>query len=260
MTSPSNAPSPSNSVSSASTDPSRIAEVNRPDRVRAQIAELRKSTPAAEPAPPVVTVERTAPYDLVFRGRRILTTAGITDREIGIRDGKIVAIEPYGHGLAGHRGDRPRRRRDADPGPGRHPRAHQRARPHRLGGLRHRHQGGRGRRGDHGDRHAAQLDPAPPSTVRRSSSSAWSPRARPTSTSASGAARCRATSNDLRELHDAGAFGFKCFLLHSGVDEFPHLEPDELEEYLRVLRVLRRADDRARRGLPGHRPGPAARG
>ena len=24
-----------------------------------------------------------------------------------------------------------------------------------------------------------------------------------------------------RELHDAGVFGFKCFLLHSGVDEFP---------------------------------------
>ena len=34
---------------------------------------------------------------------------------------------------------------------------------------------------------------------------------------------------DLRPLHDAGVFGFKCFLLHSGVDEFPHLEPDELE-------------------------------
>ena len=26
---------------------------------------------------------------------------------------------------------------------------------------------------------------------------------------------------ELRQLHDAGVFGFKCFLLHSGVDEFP---------------------------------------
>ncbi len=34
---------------------------------------------------------------------------------------------------------------------------------------------------------------------------------------------------DLAPLHDAGVFGFKCFLLHSGVDEFPHLEPAELE-------------------------------
>ncbi|MBA3294194.1 MAG: allantoinase AllB [Geodermatophilaceae bacterium] len=28
----------------------------------------------------------------------------------------------------------------------------------------------------------------------------------------------------LRELHDGGVFGFKCFLLHSGVDEFPALD------------------------------------
>lgn len=32
----------------------------------------------------------------------------------------------------------------------------------------------------------------------------------------------------LRELHDAGVFGFKCFLSPSGVDEFPHLSTDEL--------------------------------
>jgi allantoinase len=31
--------------------------------------------------------------------------------------------------------------------------------------------------------------------------------------------------NELRGLHDAGVFGFKCFLLHSGVDEFPPLPP-----------------------------------
>lgn len=38
---------------------------------------------------------------------------------------------------------------------------------------------------------------------------------------------------DLEPLHDAGVFGFKCFLLHSGVDEFPHLEPAELESAMR---------------------------
>jgi allantoinase len=32
----------------------------------------------------------------------------------------------------------------------------------------------------------------------------------------------------LRPLHEAGVFGFKCFLLHSGVDEFPPLSDDEL--------------------------------
>ncbi|MEO7447927.1 MAG: allantoinase AllB, partial [Humibacillus sp.] len=38
---------------------------------------------------------------------------------------------------------------------------------------------------------------------------------------------------DLAPLHEAGVFGFKCFLLHSGVDEFPHLEPAELEAAMR---------------------------
>lgn len=34
--------------------------------------------------------------------------------------------------------------------------------------------------------------------------------------------------DDLAPLHDAGVFGFKCFLLDSGVEEFPHLAPAEL--------------------------------
>ncbi|MGW5423330.1 allantoinase AllB [Streptomyces sp. NPDC003943] len=33
---------------------------------------------------------------------------------------------------------------------------------------------------------------------------------------------------DLRPLHDAGVFGFKCFLSPSGVDEFPQLDQDQL--------------------------------
>lgn len=33
---------------------------------------------------------------------------------------------------------------------------------------------------------------------------------------------------DLRPLHDAGVFGFKCFLSPSGVDEFPELTQDQL--------------------------------
>jgi allantoinase len=34
---------------------------------------------------------------------------------------------------------------------------------------------------------------------------------------------------DLRPLHDAGVFGFKCFLSPSGVEEFPELTPEGLE-------------------------------
>jgi allantoinase len=42
----------------------------------------------------------------------------------------------------------------------------------------------------------------------------------------------------LRPLYDAGVFGFKCFLLHSGVDEFPHLKPGELEQAMGELRTF----------------------
>ncbi|MEV7990484.1 allantoinase AllB [Streptomyces sp. NPDC086077] len=35
---------------------------------------------------------------------------------------------------------------------------------------------------------------------------------------------------DLRPLHDAGVFGFKAFLSPSGVDEFPHLDQEQLAQ------------------------------
>lgn len=40
------------------------------------------------------------------------------------------------------------------------------------------------------------------------------------------------------ELHDlirAGVVGFKCYLINSGVDEFPYIEADELEKVFAVL-------------------------
>ena len=70
-----------------------------------------------------------------------------------------------GHRAAGGRAGRgadhhPGRRRGPAARPGRHPRARQRARPDRVGGLRLGHQGRRRRRDHHHPRHAAQLDPA----------------------------------------------------------------------------------------------------
>jgi allantoinase len=41
--------------------------------------------------------------------------------------------------------------------------------------------------------------------------------------------------SQLRPLHDAGVFGFKCFLLHSGVDEFPPLSSTELEPAMQEI-------------------------
>jgi allantoinase len=45
----------------------------------------------------------------------------------------------------------------------------------------------------------------------------------------------RGNLDELRGLYEAGVFGFKCFLLHSGVDEFPPLEAEELADALRSL-------------------------
>jgi allantoinase len=35
-------------------------------------------------------------------------------------------------------------------------------------------------------------------------------------------------TGELKRLHDAGVLGFKCFLVHSGVDEFPNVTEDDL--------------------------------
>lgn len=65
---------------------------------------------------------------------------------------------------------------------------------------------------------------------------------------------------DLRPLHDAGVFGFKCFLLPSGVDEFPQLTPPEVEAALAELTgfgglLIVHAEDPGTIGGAPQRPG-----
>jgi allantoinase len=43
---------------------------------------------------------------------------------------------------------------------------------------------------------------------------------------------------DLAALHEAGVFGFKAFTLHSGVDEFGHLDHDQLSQVMHRLADL----------------------
>jgi allantoinase len=45
-------------------------------------------------------------------------------------------------------------------------------------------------------------------------------------------------ADDLKDLHEAGVFGFKAFTLHSGVDEFGHLDHDQLADVMRRLAEL----------------------
>ena len=160
--------------------------------------------------------------------RRIVTTTTDADRRQSVRRRRPGR-------LAGHR---------------RHPRPHQRAGPHRVGRLRYRDARGRGRRRDDDRRHAAQQHAGDDDGRRRSRRSGTRRAGSVTSTSASGAASCRATPRELDALVDAGVRGFKCFLVPSGVDEFPAV--DEARSAARRCRSSRAAACRCS-STPSHR-------
>ena len=75
-----------------------------------------------------------------------------------------------------------------------------------------------------------------------------------------GRRRARQRSATSPPLHDAGVFGFKCFLVDSGVPEFPPLTPGRAGPGAGRGRRPRRAADRARRGRRDHRPRAPQRG
>jgi allantoinase len=188
--------------------------------------------------------------DTVFRARRVLTTAGIVPRCVGVRDGSIVAIEPYGDSLQA-----PEVVEVADD-------------EVLMPGLvdTHVHVNEPGRTEWEGFETATRaaaaggittivdmpLNSIPPTVdvdalaVKRE---AAAPQAHVDVGFWGGA--IPGNRPQLRGLHDAGVFGFKCFLLHSGVEEFPHLDADELEEDLAeiagfdALMIVHAEDSRA---------------
>lgn len=181
--------------------------------------------------------ETTASYDLVARARRAVTPRGERPAEVGVRDGRIVAVEPFGANLTG-------------------------ASVLELGadevllpGLvdAHVHVNEPGRTEWEGFSSATRsaaaggvttlidmpLNSVPPTTT----------------VAALEAKRDRASTRcyvdvgfwggavpgntaELRALHEAGVFGFKAFLTASGVDEFGHLQADELERDMQELAEL----------------------
>ena len=86
------------------------------------------------------------------------------------------------------------------------------------------------------------------------------PTGRPSSTSGSGVAPSPATSPTCAPLHEAGVFGFKCFLLHSGVEEFPPLDAAGLEAAMAEIARFDAPADRPRRGRPRRSTTPRAAG
>ncbi|KRF08793.1 allantoinase [Arthrobacter sp. Soil782] len=176
-------------------------------------------------------------YDLVIRGERILTTAGIAPREIGVRDGVIVAMEPLGNALDGAT--------VVELAPD----------ETLIPGLvdSHVHVNEPGRTEWEGFASATKaaaaggvttiidmpLNSIPP-TVNVDALEQKRAAAETQSFVDVGfwGGAIPGNTADLRPLHDEGVFGFKCFLLHSGVDEFPHLEADEMETDMAELKTF----------------------
>ena len=176
-------------------------------------------------------------FDLVIRGNAVLTPEGTIPAEVGVRNGVIAAVVPLGTGLEGDR------------------LIELAADETLLPGLvdTHVHVNEPGRTEWEGFASATRaaaaggvttlidmpLNSIPP-TVSVEALDTKRAVAAPQSAVDVGFWGGAVPGNlaDLRPLHEAGAFGFKCFLVHSGVDEFPHLEPAEMEAALAELKTF----------------------
>jgi allantoinase len=172
--------------------------------------------------------------DLVIRARRVVSTAGEVARAVGVRDGRIVAIAPYDAELDGTAeltlaGDEVL-----------------------MPGLvdSHVHVNDPGRTDWEGFTSATRAAAAggvttiidmPLNSIPPTCDVPALELKRKTAASQAyvdvgfwGGA-IPGNLAQLRPLHESGVFGFKCFLLHSGVDEFPPLDPAELEPVMREI-------------------------
>ncbi|MGA5704182.1 allantoinase AllB [Peterkaempfera bronchialis] len=176
----------------------------------------------------------TAELDVLLRARRVVTAAGEVARSIGVRDGRVAAVEPLDADLTA-------------------------AEVVELGadevllpGLvdTHVHMNDPGRTAWEGFGSATRaaaaggvttvvdmpLNSIPPTTdVAALRTKRRTAEGRVYVDVGFWGGAVPGNLGDLRGLHDAGVFGFKGFLLHSGVDEFPPLEPDELAAALREI-------------------------
>ncbi len=194
--------------------------------------QLPPSGPETTPNP-----QAPEPFDLVIRGQAVLTPEGTIPAEVGVRRGVIAAVVPLGTGLEGER------------------LLELAADETLLPGLvdTHVHINEPGRTEWEGFASATRaaaaggvttlidmpLNSIPP-TVSVEALDIKRACAEPQVAVDVGFWGGAVPGNlaDLRPLHEAGAFGFKCFLVHSGVDEFPHLEPAAMEAALAELKTF----------------------
>jgi allantoinase len=167
-------------------------------------------------------------YDLVIRGENVLTPEGVRAQEIGILDGVIAAVEPLGTGLPGVEVVELADDETLIPG---------------LVDT-HVHVNEPGRTEWEGFASATRaaaaggvttiidmpLNSIPPTvTVQALDMKRAAARDQVFVDVGFWGGAIPGNTDQLRPLHDQGVFGFKCFLLPSGVEEFPELDPDEME-------------------------------
>ena len=145
-----------------------------------------------------------AALDLVIRGATVVLPSGCERLDVGVEGGRIAVARARHRGA--RRGGVRRRGTARPPRLRRCARPLQRARPHRVGGLGHRHACARRRRRHHFARDAAERAPAdhrrPRPSTRKLAALEAGPRS---STSRSGAASCPATSAGWRSWPSAAS-------------------------------------------------------
>lgn len=228
-------------VESARAEQIKLAnEVNSAERVRELIRAYKsenKLKDSDEPTEARITGQHAGTFDLVVRGKQVSCGDHFSPREIGVKNGKIVAIEPLGANLEGTKVVELADDETLIPG---------------LVDT-HVHVNEPGRTEWEGFGSATRAAAAGgvttivdmplnsvPATVNVAALEYKRLFAQQNAFVDIGfwGGAIPGNKQDLRPLHDDGVFGFKCFLLHSGVDEFPHLEADEMEEALAEVKTF----------------------
>ncbi|TCN41867.1 allantoinase [Kribbella orskensis] len=174
--------------------------------------------------------------ELVIRARRVVSTAGEVARVVGVRDGRIVAVEPYESALWGEAADRVELADDEVLMPGlvdSHVHVNDPGRTEWEGFTSATRAAAAGGVTTIIDMPLNSIPPTcdvPALEVKRKTAQTqvyvdvgfWG-------------GAIPGNVSQLQPLHEAGVLGFKCFLLHSGVDEFPPLNPAELELAMREI-------------------------
>ncbi|MDL5159093.1 allantoinase AllB [Actinomycetospora termitidis] len=173
-------------------------------------------------------------FDLVVRGRRVLTTAGEAAREVGVTDGRVVAIEPLGNGLAAERVVELADDEVLLPGlVDTHVHVNEPGRTEWEGFASATRAAAAGGVTTIVDMPLNSIPPTVDVEALHTKRAVAADQAFVDVGFWGGAVPGH--HDDLRPLHDEGVFGFKCFLLHSGVDEFPPLDADEMERDMAEL-------------------------